>query len=55
MTQDVVIVTEAAALHVKEMIKHNEEEGAFLRVSVQGGGCSGLSYGMGFEHEVKEQ
>lgn len=35
MTQDVVIVTEAAALHVKEMIKHNEEEGAFLRVSVQ--------------------
>ncbi|MCM3568145.1 iron-sulfur cluster assembly accessory protein [Neobacillus mesonae] len=36
------------------MMKHNEEEGAFLRVGVQGGGCSGLSYGMGFEHEVKE-
>ena len=55
MTHDVVILTEAAALHVKEMIKHNEEEGAFLRVSVQGGGCSGLTYGMGFDHEVTEQ
>jgi iron-sulfur cluster assembly protein len=56
MTQeDVVIVTEAAALQVKDMMKHNEEEGAFLRVSVKGGGCSGLTYGMGFDHEVTEQ
>jgi iron-sulfur cluster assembly protein len=54
MTKDVVILTEAAALQIKDMMKHNEEEGAFLRVSVKGGGCSGLSYGMGFEHEVKE-
>jgi iron-sulfur cluster assembly protein len=54
MSQDVVILTEAASLHIKEMMKHNEEEGAFLRVSVQGGGCSGLSYGMGFAHEVNE-
>ncbi|MGG1676850.1 HesB/IscA family protein [Neobacillus sp. NRS-1170] len=52
MSKDVVILTEAAALHIKEMMKHNEEEGAFLRVSVKGGGCSGLSYGMGFEHEL---
>ena len=54
MSNQVVIVTEAASLHVKEMMKHNEEEGAFLRVSVKGGGCSGLSYGMGFEHEINE-
>ena len=55
MSNDVVIITEAAALHIKEMMKHNEEEGALLRVSVKGGGCSGLSYGMGFDHEVKEE
>jgi iron-sulfur cluster assembly protein len=55
MSNDVVILTEAAALQIKEMIKHNEEEGALLRVSVKGGGCSGLSYGMGFDHEVKEE
>lgn len=50
----VVELTEAAAFHVKEMIKHNEEDGAFLRVAVRGGGCSGLSYGMGFEKERQE-
>jgi iron-sulfur cluster assembly protein len=50
----VVELTEAAAFHVKEMIKHNEEEGSFLRVAVRGGGCSGLSYGMGFEKERQE-
>jgi iron-sulfur cluster assembly protein len=54
MSNDAVIITEAAALQIKEMMKHNEEEGALLRVSVKGGGCSGLSYGMGFDHEVKE-
>ncbi|KOP80041.1 HesB/IscA family protein [Cytobacillus solani] len=51
---EIVILTEAAALQIKEMMKANEEENASLRVSVKGGGCSGLSYGMGFAHEVKE-
>jgi iron-sulfur cluster assembly protein len=54
MSKDIVILTEAASLQIKEMIKHNEEEGALLRVSVKGGGCSGLSYGMGFDHTVSE-
>ena len=48
MTQ-LVELSESAAYQVKEMMKHNQEEGAFLRVSVNGGGCSGLSYGMGFD------
>ncbi|MFO1445320.1 iron-sulfur cluster assembly accessory protein [Bacillus sp. Bva_UNVM-123] len=51
---EVVILTEAAALQVKEMMKANEEENALLRVSVKGGGCSGLSYGMGFAYEKEE-
>ncbi|WML47082.1 iron-sulfur cluster assembly accessory protein [Neobacillus sp. PS3-34] len=54
MENEVVILTEAASLQIKEMMKHNEEEGALLRVAIKGGGCSGLSYGMGFDHEVKE-
>ncbi|WP_100332150.1 iron-sulfur cluster insertion protein ErpA [Bacillus xiapuensis] len=52
--KEVVTITEAAAFQIKEMMKQNEEEGASLRVTVHGGGCSGLSYGMGFDHEVKE-
>lgn len=51
MTNKVIIVTEAAALHIKDMMKESEEENAFLRVSVHGGGCSGLSYGMNFDHD----
>ncbi|MDQ6600202.1 MULTISPECIES: HesB/IscA family protein [Bacillus] len=54
MSNEVVILTEAAAMQIKDMMKQNEEEGALLRVGVKGGGCSGLSYGMGFDHEVKE-
>ena len=50
--KQIITITEAAAAQVKEMMKHNEEENAFLRVGVRGGGCSGLSYGMGFEHEI---
>lgn len=47
----IVDLTEAAAFRIKEMMEHNEEQGAFLRVSVNGGGCSGLSYGMSFTQE----
>jgi iron-sulfur cluster assembly protein len=51
--EQIVTITEEAALQIKDMMKQNEEEGAFLRVAVKGGGCSGLSYGMGFAHEVE--
>lgn len=51
---DVVQLTEAAAFQIKEMMKHNKEEGSYLRVAVRGGGCSGLSYGMAFEQEAGE-
>lgn len=54
MMSNPVTITEAAALHIKDMMKEHEEENAFLRVGVKGGGCSGLSYGMGFEHEKSE-
>ncbi len=33
-----VTITEAAALHIKDMMKEHEEENAFLRVGVKGGG-----------------
>jgi iron-sulfur cluster assembly protein len=51
---EIVILTESAADQIKDMMKHNGEEGAFLRISINGGGCSGLSYGMGFDHDKKE-
>lgn len=51
MTQ-LVELSEAAAFQVKKMMKHNEEEGSYLRVAINGGGCSGLTYGLGFEKEL---
>ncbi|MGC4378706.1 iron-sulfur cluster assembly accessory protein [Fictibacillus sp. Mic-4] len=50
----IVNLTEAAVSRVKEMMAAEEENGLFLRVGVKGGGCSGLSYGMGFDKEIHE-
>ncbi|MBN9655503.1 iron-sulfur cluster assembly accessory protein [Halobacillus sp. GSS1] len=47
-------ITEAASHQIKEMLK--EEEGEVrLRFGVKGGGCSGLSYAMGFEDDINEE
>lgn len=54
MMSNVVTISEAAALQIKDMMVQNNEEGAYFRVAVNGGGCSGLSYGLAFDHEVKD-
>lgn len=53
MTQ-LLSLSESAAYHVKEMMENNGEQGSFLRVSVNGGGCSGLTYGMAFDKEQQD-
>lgn len=50
----VITVTDQAANQVKEMMKE-EEEGVRLRFGIKGGGCSGLSYSIGFDYEVNEE
>jgi iron-sulfur cluster assembly protein len=47
-------VSDAASEKIKSiMTLENKPEGSFVRVSVKGGGCSGLSYNMEFDHEQK--
>ncbi len=47
-----VTLTEKAATEVKKIItEQNLPEGTVLRVGVQGGGCSGFSYSLGFDTE----
>ena len=53
-TQKMVTVTAKAAEKILEFMKEEAEAPEYLRVYVQGGGCSGLSYGMGFEKEAEE-
>ena len=39
---------------IKLMQEDNAPEGSFIRVGVKGGGCSGLTYDMSFDHEMNE-
>lgn len=48
-------VTERAAKEVKDLIDgQNMGEGAFLRVGVAGGGCSGFTYNLKFDDHLNE-
>jgi iron-sulfur cluster assembly accessory protein len=48
----VVIVTENAAKEIKSMLaREKENAGKGLRVYVEGGGCSGMQYGMVFDEK----
>jgi iron-sulfur cluster assembly protein len=50
-----VALSERAAKQVRS-IRDNEElgEDLYLRVAVEGGGCSGLSYKLGFDHKTED-
>ena len=46
-----IIVTETAAVKVKELIAAEGYDGYGLRVQVVGGGCSGMQYRLGFDEQ----
>jgi iron-sulfur cluster assembly protein len=50
----VITITTKAAEKVAEFMKQEGNNNLYLRVYVSGGGCSGLSYGMGFEEKAEE-
>lgn len=49
-----ITVTEQAVMKIKEMIENEEDKNVYIRLGVKGGGCSGLSYGLGFDPEKNE-
>ena len=47
-------ITDKAKTRIQEIKQEsNLDSSYFLRVSVQGGGCSGLSYKLAFDNELK--
>lgn len=46
-------ITESAGSQIKEMMA-SEEDAKYLRVGVMPGGCSGFSYGLGFDVEKQD-
>jgi iron-sulfur cluster assembly protein len=48
-TQQPIILTDAAATKVRELMAQEDVEGVCLRVAVQPGGCSGMRYALFFD------
>jgi iron-sulfur cluster assembly accessory protein len=46
-------MTESAAEKIKQLMSE-EEDVSVLRVAIQGGGCSGFQYGLGFDRGAVE-
>ena len=47
-TTPLLSVTEAAAMKIKQLLAE-ESDVEVLRIAIQGGGCSGFQYGLGFD------
>jgi iron-sulfur cluster assembly protein len=48
-------VSDSATEQVAKLLQEESKPaGSFVRVGVEGGGCSGLMYQLNFDHEMKE-
>ena len=52
-TESVVSLTPAAAAKIRDLMA-SEEDVSVLRVAIEGGGCSGFQYGLGFDRGAQE-
>jgi iron-sulfur cluster assembly protein len=52
---EVITLTERAAAKIRDLLAEEPEgEASVLRVAVQGGGCSGFEYALGFDRGAQE-
>ncbi len=55
LTGESITLTERASKQVKTIIKKEGlDENLYLRIAVEGGGCSGLSYKLGLDYRTEE-
>ena len=52
-TAPLISLTESAATKIKQLLAE-EDDVNVLRVAIQGGGCSGFQYGLGFDRGAQE-
>jgi iron-sulfur cluster assembly protein len=52
-TETLVTLTASAAAKIKDLIEQ-EDDVSVLRVAIEGGGCSGFQYGLGFDRGAQE-
>ncbi len=49
-----ITVTDSAKRQALRLMEDDKKEGYFIRVGVEGGGCSGLMYQLTFDNEERE-
>lgn len=49
-----ITLSETAAAQIRDLMESNGKTDSALRVFVQGGGCSGLNYGMALDDDIEE-
>ena len=54
INEENISVTDNAAKRVNAILIGEKKEGYFLRISVVGGGCSGMSYNLSFDNKEGE-
>ena len=54
MSDSPISLSESAARRIRALIEREGAEGAFLRVSVSGGGCSGFQYGFSLDDTITD-
>jgi len=52
-TESIVSLTAAAAAKIRDLMA-SEADVSVLRVAIEGGGCSGFQYGLGFDRGAQE-
>jgi iron-sulfur cluster assembly protein len=53
---EIITISEKARIQIQKLLEEQklDKESYFLRVGVKGGGCSGISYEMGFDNIPQE-
>lgn len=54
MNMNQITFTDAAANKISQLLQEEDNPDQALRVYIQGGGCSGFSYGFKFEETIEE-
>ena len=53
-TEEPLLLTDAAAAKVRELVLEEKNDALMLRVFISGGGCSGFQYGFTFDEKMSE-
>lgn len=55
INKEPIRLSNSALAEIKRLMNHEDfNEGQFLRIGVKGGGCSGMSYILGFEDRTEK-